>query len=846
MNGTNEQMQPTAQWMPCIGEAGLVLFGATADQRATLGEEVFMTTHTSIEMRTQSAGRLLGRMTEQDLLAQLTTTQSLRPGNRVFVLYGAAGAGKSELLRWLAMKLAQHEPRRAEVLVRVSRTELDVVRIVERLQSRLSGRFFSAQTHARWSDLRTKPLTLAKLLVLSALERMLTRDEEINALFYWLTAPVQRNLERGLEALADNHEDAGILELFSEEDWVDLSRSTELSQLLEPEVLRAELVAAFRTLLLENIQLPQTLQHLSDEVTQQHNVRPILLIDDLVRSLNLFAGDLMDYFITLEAGSWDVVVGVTPASLQTHARGRQLLERIAYLDTIDDRVQKLWISDDYGNESYFLDESNCADFAARYLDEYRRLNGIVCSHCVQRPRCEELGHSVEGRLTAPFSRIALERVLRAMPPGKGKVRHFLRALGEMLQRLAKNEGILDVVSSYARRDFMARAKVRSEATVVELYAELNEGTLTAEVDMGLARFFGTTLAESYSVEPLMAKSGQSASARLPHTVVSTEDPERDAIRRWLEGEATNRQLLRPLRQGVARWLRLFGTPHILTSRGVARPSGVLRWAKRYLDVTPPVILEDVDEVQEGITVGRSVGMLAFCLAQLARAKGEETHRLTIRISEDEFSAELLYAAHRLQNHLHAQLEDQLGMSPSRAALHLYFFTLSLTEEDISVPGVPLHFYQWLLQERARRGAWKAEVPEETFRMLSRLFTDFFQLRENVVDGPAIETLCQSVQDDTWLMPLLGPKPEKLSPDFMLGDRPFFCVIEEVQAMIVRWSHVKSMDGLSPSTHAVLNALTASGQRGVSLSHISPSVWTELAALRPDLYETLRVRWDQRD
>ncbi len=841
MTEEGRRIQSTVQWMPCIGEAGLVLFGATADQRASLGEQVFKRTHTPIDMRTQTADRLVGRMTEGELLAQLTNSQSLPPGNRVFVLYGAAGAGKSELLRWLEMEIAQREPKRAEVLIRVSRTELDVMRIVERFQSQIGGRFFSAQTHARWDDLRTKPLTMAKLLVLTALERLLTRDEEINALFYWLTAPVQRNLERGFEALEDNHADAGVMELFSEEDWLELSRSSELGQLVEPESLRAELVAAFSNLLLENVHLPETLQRLSDEVTQRYNMRPILLIDDLVRSLNLFAGDLMDYFITLEAGAWDVVVGVTPASLQTHTRGRQLLERIAYLDTIDDRVQKLWLSDDYGHESYFLHEKNCADFAALYLDEYRHLNGVMCSQCVQWQRCMELGKSTDGRLMAPFNGPAFKRVFRALPPGKGKARYFLRALGEMLQRMSKNEDILDIISGYTRREFMTHTKVRTESAVIELYAELNQGTQTTEVHAGLAKFFRITLAESYRVEPLTAQGDQPAPVSFPHTVVRTEDPELDAIRRWLEGEAVNRQLLRPIRQGVARWLRTTGAPHVLSRRGVARPSGVLQWAKRYQDVTPPILLEDVDDIQEAVSISRSVGMLAFDIAHLARAKGEEAQRLMIRIGDDDAAAEILYAADRLQNRLRAQLEEQLGMPLMQTALHLYLFSLCLTEEVISIPGLPVRLLQWLNHERRRRGAWKAEVQETTLRMLRLLFTDLFQLREKILDGPTIKTLCQDLPEEELLATLLNVRPEKLNPDFMLGDLPFASVIEQVQAIIAQWSDDKLMGGLSPSTVSVLNTLIAAGQDGVPLSSVPQTIWNELAVLRPDLYETLHVR-----
>jgi hypothetical protein len=125
------------------------------------------------------------------------------------------------------------------------------------------------------------------------------------------------------------------------------------------------------------LNLQRTLHLISEHIASTHNLRPVLLVDDLVQSLNLFATDLLDYFVTLESGQWDVMLGLTPAAFETTRRGRELLQRIAYLDTLDDRVTKLWLSDDAGSESYFLDEDNCHHFAARYLAEHRRLNAAA-------------------------------------------------------------------------------------------------------------------------------------------------------------------------------------------------------------------------------------------------------------------------------------------------------------------------------------------------------------------------------------------------------------------------------------------------------------------------------------
>src|SRR5260221_7212019 len=148
--------------------------------------------------------------------------------------------------------------------------------------------------------------------------------------------------------------------------------------------------------MLENTSIRTTLRDLSQHFAQR-NQRPVILIDDLVQSISVFATEFLDYFITLDEGNWDVIIGITPASLQSDKRGRELLERINYLDTIDDRVDKLWLSDEQGLESFFLNEANCLDLAFVYLEAFRRRNKIACSQCPALHHCKILQHD-EARL----------------------------------------------------------------------------------------------------------------------------------------------------------------------------------------------------------------------------------------------------------------------------------------------------------------------------------------------------------------------------------------------------------------------------------------------------------------
>lgn len=839
-NGGNISDQVT--WMPCLQTPGLALFGPSADQRAALGEDIFRATHFPMVMRTQNAGKLINRVTQDDLLTDLLHTEKIGPGNRIFVLYGAAGAGKSELLRWLAVEISATDPLRAHALMRVSRTELDVLRIVERFHSDLSGRFFSSQTHARWEDLRTKPLTLAKLIVLSALEHLLTSDTEINTLFYWLVDPVQRNLEAGLSYTPATGPDDSILELFSEEDWQNLTRTTELSQQLELEALREALGTSFRNLLLENVYIPDTLRLLSEEIVRRHNVRPILLIDDLVRSLNIFAGDIMDYFITLEAGNWDVVMGLTPASLQMHVRGKNLLERIAYLDTIDDRVQKLWLSDDYGYESYFLNEANCAAFASIYLDEYRRLNGVSCRICAQQDRCAGLGQSEDGRLLAPLNENVLQRVMRSLPSGKGKARYFLRALGEVLTELASGASLPETMKGHSHREYMARTESRIEGAIVELYGKPNKGISTVTVEPGVERFFGMTFDRMYSVEPLTLSPERLAEQPVNSLATVTEDPERDAIRRWLEGNAANRQLLRSLRQGVARWLRIVDPPHILARRGKANPHGVLRWDQPYLDITPPILLEGIDPDQRGISISPSLGMLAFDIAFLAKASGNDVRSVAFIIGKDEAAFDLVQKARRLQSNLFLQLEEQLGMSSTQLAFHLYVFALCLGEKEPQLPGFPNTFWSWLPKMQARHSSWRREIHAKTRKAFVHLFEDFFLLRKNVVDGPEISRLCSTCESSGYLGPIMDLVPDRLDSSFTLGGESLSDVLGQVRKVVGIWLQGQNATTMSPSAHNVLHALEQAGGRGIALTDIPLEVIAELEESNPAIFDRLRVWW----
>ena len=79
---------------------GLAIFAPTADQRYLMGADVFLRTHFPMTMRRYENGhsQVIG---EEDLLAQILDSTGHAPGNRLWVLYGTPGSGKSELIKLL-------------------------------------------------------------------------------------------------------------------------------------------------------------------------------------------------------------------------------------------------------------------------------------------------------------------------------------------------------------------------------------------------------------------------------------------------------------------------------------------------------------------------------------------------------------------------------------------------------------------------------------------------------------------------------------------------------------------------------------------------------------------------
>ncbi|NWJ94155.1 MAG: hypothetical protein HXX20_00060 [Chloroflexi bacterium] len=781
--------------LPCLGLDGIQIFAPTADQRFLGGSSTFLRTHFPIKLQSHPHIGQLKNVTEQHLLNIILNPNPNLLGNRVFVLYGAAGSGKSELLRWLQTQITQNDTLRSNVTVRISRTELDVFQIVQRFQQMYTEHSFELTTQQRWEICRQKPRTLAKILVLTALERLLDSDEQINAIYYQLIDLVQTNLEGCFAAITQPSDEVGqFIELFSRENLWEVLKNSVIPIPIDYETLRYHLLKVFREQLLENTYLPHTLKGIAERVQAEHHQRPILLIDDLVQSINIFATDLLDYFITLEEGCWDIVVGITPASLEATKRGKELLDRINFLDTIDDRVEKLWLSDEYGLYSSFLDETNCIDYARLYLSEYKRQNHQSCdTSCPIFDQCQNLDPEQSEELLAPFNRELLIRLFRSLPSGKGKVRYFNLYLRNILEQLSKGEDVLQVLEQYVKSEQAVYHHDRTIVQVYELYGPLFDPSLPNEENeassfSGLHHFFKLPPFETNTPRPVLAPLIQNNLIHLSEVQMTPTsslpiDPGKLAIKAWLQNEPVNKQLLRDLRRGVIKSIKDGYFLDTLTRLNVANPTRILRWAQTRLETVPPVQLEGVDNF-EGLSIHRSIGPLAYTLYDFADATGATEQKLRSQILASEQFPFILFRGMAYRQSTRDKLEQVLGIKLEELAFCLLTLANGLgrcpvelppaIEQKIGVEDNPLtiRYPDGIESERPR-------LTNNQLGIIRRLFDDCFKLRENVYDGLLLEEIAEQIEPQQAITLLRRIDPSKISTDFRLNDEPLGIVLSGI-------------------------------------------------------------------
>ena len=806
--------------IPEIGTVeGLHILNSTADQRYLLGDKLFLRTHYPIQFRKYLPDNSYRELNEKDLLKSIIDVREINLGNSIRVLYGAPGSGKSELMRWMQTKIEGNDILHNSIVVRIARHEINALKILEKFQPYLNENIISDHTVQRWNEAQKKPRTISKLILLWTLERLLISDSEINALFYRLLNNIQPHIEKLLESQSDLSSLHTRFDIISKETWQKIIDETAIDINFEFEQFRFELTRTFSEHLMEGINLPDLLNQISKKTLEQKQNRPILLIDDLVQSVNVFATDILDYFLSLESGNWDVIIGLTPAAFETSIRGREILQRINYLDTIDDRVEKYWLSDELGVESFFIDEDNCHLFAAKYLHELQKINNW------------------RSKSYFPFNQELLLRIYRGIPSGKGKSRFFLRHLKQIFQSINDGTKFLEAIELHAKKEFVALTDDSELASIAELFGPIVEDEDIHKISFQksvVQQFQLDVSQKNIQIEPLIR-------INIEREAISKilDDDVKICIRDWLYYRPVNRQLLKELRKGINKWLRMVGSFNNLHREFIAKPNLVLRWNKTYLGIRPPVYFEDVDQPEFGIEISRSIGILAFDLYRYAGVFGQESKKLQSSLSKESDLVHLSFEIADLREKLISIIEGQLGLSLENLSFCLYIFLFLSSDIDLSFPSSINGFVNELIDFRNGRNKWFSSLNQDQSKGIQKLFDDYFKLRENIYDGPGIMKIVSNHSIEDLLGYILEIDVEKINRDFQIGETKLHEIIELVQSDLHAWLH-KRNEYLETKDwiRELVDAIIKPGANGISILDIERNNWQKIPDLDPDLLSSL--------
>lgn len=327
---------------------------------------LFMQTHRPfqrIRLDFAKEGGAAGSFISEDQLRQMVQAGKHAPHNRLFLIVGEAGSGKSELCQWLEYSADQN----LSVPVHIPRSTTSAAHVAALLRERLGGGTQAA--------LRRTPLeTQAEYVALSAAVLLYEHGSPLlTPLDHWAemvrSQPVRRAIAEHLTAAAEGDrkhrllgDDAAAAEL-----CIKVGIPTTSDLLDTGRALRALLSRALeQTLWLGDVRA--LLTALSEQAGSGGR-RPLLLLEDAT-AFQLLGDRLLDYLLDLGSGRFDAVIGVTTGYERTRLADAALS---ADLTHIHQRLQARCVLTDEQGRAYGF-EDDLTEFARGYMRAIRSPN----------------------------------------------------------------------------------------------------------------------------------------------------------------------------------------------------------------------------------------------------------------------------------------------------------------------------------------------------------------------------------------------------------------------------------------------------------------------------------------
>lgn len=692
---------------PCLPSQSLKLLVGTADERYHFSPTYFRNTHFPQVLHRYYKHELVQEVTEQELFEELQGESAY--GNRVYAILGSTGSGKSELLCWLRDQCTQKGVTRP--VIRLSRTELNPQLLISRCYEALNVKSEHVIDDNRWGILLQKPITIVNQMIWTTLAEFFDTDEEIVPLAFMLRPIIEQNI-REFSLQVQEKKIVSPLEIVNKHQFEHLFSSTTLPISVPFEAFRYSLLQKLEHFLFHGRDVLSILKHLSS-VTKEKGVRPLILIDDLVQSMNIYASELLDYFITLEEGNWDIVIGLTPGSLQDSEKGTNLMHRILHLDTIDDRIQKLWLTDESGQSFYTLSRNEIVPYLEKYLIEMKKHQGYVCGElCPHATKCSSFLTKTNARLTIlPLNETLMERIYDGIPSGKGKLRYSILHTRDIIRFLLRGTSWgLSRIEALLHRDLYISHPHPIMKILGEMFADSKEQEFQLPVGW-LRHFIGQEESESLVIRSLEKSV---LPKRMTEKQVDKKASYPSHLRDWIEGKKVNAELLHPIRSAISSLVQDATGATYIKHRFTPRSSTVLQRSEIIKGSKYPINLSERKR-SNTLHIKKSINILDMYGFQQQRI--EQKREIFSSLASDWNIAEWIYSAESLHDYWLEEIEKILGMPIDVFAFQLRSWMLKWVEVNkSSILPLPANPFSQKIQHS-----------------VEEFFLDWFALRDNIID-----------------------------------------------------------------------------------------------------------------
>lgn len=300
-----------------------------------------------------------GAFVHEDQVRAVVQGGALHADNRLFLVVGEAGSGKSELCQWLEYTVDT----RRSLPIHIPRSMTTAAHVVALLRQALGA---TAPSGAfQHTPLTTQANYVALAAVVLLYEQGATALTPVDS---WARLFGGAEVRQALSA----HLGAAIQGTLTSAPILDDAMVQSLCATYGIAIHHADTPTAARRILARALEqvlwlgdLRSLLTTLSDHVIRQGR-RPLLLLED-VTAFQILGDRLLDYLLDLTSGHFDAVIGVTTGFERTQLAGATLAGDLTH---IHHRLRARFVLTDDHGRAYGL-EDDLIDLARGYLDAVR-------------------------------------------------------------------------------------------------------------------------------------------------------------------------------------------------------------------------------------------------------------------------------------------------------------------------------------------------------------------------------------------------------------------------------------------------------------------------------------------